>query len=114
MNVITPEMIRDLRKSLEMTQSEFASFLCAGSYRTVNDWEAGKRKMSAPTWELAKMKSAELIGDYKIVCSDAESDFCTTSKLQAIGGYLALKQHGLNPVFYANDKMIENPLLSLN
>lgn len=52
---MTPAEIREARQSLGLTQQKFGELLHA-KIRTVQDWEAGKRKMQASTAELLKIK----------------------------------------------------------
>ena len=53
----TPQEIRDWRISRGLTQTEAAALVGTG-YRTWHQWEAGKRKMKACVFELARIKAA--------------------------------------------------------
>lgn len=55
---MTPSEIRQARQSLGLTQQKFGELLHA-KIRTVQDWEAGKRNMTASTAELLKIKIKE-------------------------------------------------------
>lgn len=50
----TPKQIVELRG--ELTQAEFGA-LVYKSWRTVQDWESGERRMPPDTWELLQVKS---------------------------------------------------------
>lgn len=56
----TPEQIRAARKAAGLTQAEAASLVHAASYRTWQDWEAGRRPMPLMAWELFCIKCARL------------------------------------------------------
>ena len=45
------------RQAAGMTQAEAANFVHAGSYRTWQDWENGRRKMPTSVWELWRLKT---------------------------------------------------------
>jgi DNA-binding transcriptional regulator YiaG len=51
----TPEEIRELRTAYGLTQAQFGEIVSAAR-RTVEDWEAGRRNMPAPKFELARLK----------------------------------------------------------
>lgn len=51
----TPAEIRELRTAYGLTQVQFGELVDAAR-RTVEDWEAGKRNMPAPKFELAQLK----------------------------------------------------------
>jgi len=50
-----PEAIKALRLSLGLSQTAFGALVHAG-LRTVQDWEAGERRMHPGLWELARLK----------------------------------------------------------
>ena len=51
----TPAEIRERRTAHGLTQVQFGE-LVGAARRTVEDWEAGKRNMPAPKFELAQLK----------------------------------------------------------
>lgn len=51
----TPAEIRELRTAHGLTQVQFGELVDAAR-RTVEDWEAGRRNMPAPKFELAQLK----------------------------------------------------------
>lgn len=48
----TPQQIKESRLKAGLTQAEAAAKVFSGSYRTWQNWEAGKRKMPVAKWEL--------------------------------------------------------------
>ena len=52
----TPADVKAVREALGLTQTEAGEILHA-SWRTWQDWEAGKRKMHAAFWELLCLKT---------------------------------------------------------
>lgn len=60
MDYPTPMQIRLSRKKLHLTQKQAAEIVFAGSYRTWQEWEAGRRKMPAGIWRLWKMHIGEM------------------------------------------------------
>jgi DNA-binding transcriptional regulator YiaG len=50
-----PEAIKTFRLSLGLSQTAFGALVHAG-LRTVQDWEAGERRMHPGLWELAQIK----------------------------------------------------------
>jgi len=54
--------IRDARERSGLTQTDAAKYVHAGSYRTWQDWESGRRVMPLAAWELFLAK----IGERKI------------------------------------------------
>ena len=61
----TPAEIRELRTANGLTQAQFGKLVDAAiqinahgqeACRTVEDWEAGRRNMPAPKFELAQLK----------------------------------------------------------
>lgn len=57
----TPEQIRAAREAAGLTQAQAADLVHAGSYRTWQDWEKGRRPMPMMAWELFCIKAA--LGD---------------------------------------------------
>jgi DNA-binding transcriptional regulator YiaG len=55
---MTPDDIKQARSALGLTQTKFGELLHA-KLRTVQAWEAGKRKMQAVTVELLERKLQE-------------------------------------------------------
>ena len=55
----TPADVKALRAFLGMTQEAFAT-MSHSKYRTVQDWEAGKRDMPLAVWELYLLKAGQL------------------------------------------------------
>lgn len=53
-SVFLPENIKEIRQSLELTQSEFASFMGV-SFRTLQEWEQGRRTPSGPAYSLLRI-----------------------------------------------------------
>ena len=45
---MTPDALREFRKSLRLSQSEFARILGVSSDRTVRRWEEGERDIPGP------------------------------------------------------------------
>lgn len=62
----TPENLRAARLSAGHSQAEAAKLMRASSYRTVQDWESGRRSISAAAFELYLLK----IGHIKLECLD--------------------------------------------
>lgn len=54
----TPADVKALRAHLGLTQHAFAD-LAHSKYRTVQDWEAGKRDMPLAVWELYLLKAGQ-------------------------------------------------------
>lgn len=55
----TPEQIRNARELAKLTQAQAAERVFAGSYRTWQDWESGRRPMPANVWELWRLQSMQ-------------------------------------------------------
>lgn len=51
----SPEQVREHRASLGLTQTAYGARLCGVALRTVQDWEAGRRRMPAPLWCLVRL-----------------------------------------------------------
>lgn len=58
----TPAQIAALRAQANLTQEKFGD-LVYKSYRIVQDWESGERRMPPDTWELLqiKIKASDLL-----------------------------------------------------
>lgn len=54
------EKFKNLRKSLDFTQEQFAYFL-GTSKSTICNWEAGRTEISDLTWEGIKSKTRHLL-----------------------------------------------------
>jgi len=55
----TPEEIRDLRKSLKLSQTA-AAVVVHSTLRTWQDWEAGIARMHPGLWELFRLKAGPI------------------------------------------------------
>jgi DNA (cytosine-5)-methyltransferase 1 len=51
----TPEMVRDIRARLGLTQKEAARVIFC-SEQSCKQWESGERRMHAAFWELFRLK----------------------------------------------------------
>lgn len=51
----TPQQVARLRADAGLTQEQFGA-LVYKSWRTVQNWEAGERRMPPDTWELVRLK----------------------------------------------------------
>jgi DNA-binding transcriptional regulator YiaG len=58
----TPEEIAEARLRAGLTQKEAALLVHAKSYRTWQDWEAGKNRMPLAAWELFLIKTGHRDG----------------------------------------------------
>jgi DNA-binding transcriptional regulator YiaG len=54
-----PARIQQLRHHLGLTQADFG-LLTHSKWRTVQDWEAGRRAMHPAMWELALIKAERI------------------------------------------------------
>jgi len=54
----TPQQIKAARTDAGHTQAQAAATVHAGSYRSWQDWEAGRRPMPLAAWELYLIKTA--------------------------------------------------------
>ena len=57
MKTPTPPEVRAARQAAGHTQAEAAREVHAGSYRTWQDWERGRRKMPLAAWDLYLTKT---------------------------------------------------------
>lgn len=55
--MIPKEEIKEARLKAGLTQKQAAELVGSPSYRTWQDWEAGKRNMPAAKWELFQIKT---------------------------------------------------------
>lgn len=55
--MIDPDQIKQARKAAGLTQAQAAALVHAGSYRTWQDWEAGRNPMPLMAWELFTLKT---------------------------------------------------------
>jgi len=56
----TPETIRAMRQRAGHTQAQAAALVHAGSYRTWQDWESGRRRMPDAALELYLIKTGQI------------------------------------------------------